>query len=593
VNVRTGLLGLSIGLALADSSIVTLALPEILGEFDVSVTTVAWVLTSFNLVLALVAVPAAFVARRRARAAFPAGTAVFAASSLACGLAPAFEVLVAARCVQAIGAALVVTSALVLLGESVGSTRGAARVWVIAGVLGAALGPAAGGVLTELLGWESIFLTQVPLALIPLAALPRLHVAPSRAPARPPHLRANAALLFLSGGLVGALFLLVLLLVEGWGMSPAAAGVAVTAMPAAALVAGVLAHRLPGQAVRVITGVVLVAGGLAGFAFLPRAGWLWTIPPQLLVGAGLGLSLGALTERALSGRGDDVVQGGWTLASRHAGVVLGLLLLAPVLTDALEQNRDDAIQAGAAVVLDSRISALDKLGLARDILDEVDAAEERGELPRVEAVFADRPDDEAHTELASALQEQLDRAVTSAFSKPFLVAVALALAALVPLALAWPERGLRRATPLVVAVVATIAVVVPYAALGGRSYEPTPTADPCRKREWRDPGGLQAVLEQVALSALDGAACDLGVTREELVLALRDEESLDDFAEEHGIERSEAERAIANGLERAVADAREAGSLSGFAATLVARAIDAVPPWLLLDALERLRDLPS
>jgi hypothetical protein len=42
-----------------------------------------------------------------------------------------------------------------------------------------------------------------------------------------------------------------------------------------------------------------------------------------------------------------------------------------------------------------------------------------------------------------------------------------------------------------------------------------------------------------------------------------------------------------------VADAREAGSLSGFAATLVARAIDAVPPWLLLDALERLRDLPS
>ena len=63
----TALLGLGVGLALADSSIVTLALPEILGELDVGITTVAWVLTSFNLVLALTAVPAAYVARRAPR----------------------------------------------------------------------------------------------------------------------------------------------------------------------------------------------------------------------------------------------------------------------------------------------------------------------------------------------------------------------------------------------------------------------------------------------------------------------------------------------------------------------------------------------
>ena len=54
-----------------------------------------------------------------------------------------------------------------------------------------------------------------------------------------------------------------------------------------------------------------------------------------------------------------------------------------------------------------------------------------------------------------------------------------------------------------------------------------------QKREWRKPGDLQAVLEQVALSALDGAACELGTSREELVLALRDEKSLDAFAAEH------------------------------------------------------------
>ena len=62
---RSWLLGLAIGLALADSSVVTLALPDVLGDFDVGITTVAWVLTSYNLVLALLAVPSAYVARRR------------------------------------------------------------------------------------------------------------------------------------------------------------------------------------------------------------------------------------------------------------------------------------------------------------------------------------------------------------------------------------------------------------------------------------------------------------------------------------------------------------------------------------------------
>jgi hypothetical protein len=145
-----------------------------------------------------------------------------------------------------------------------------------------------------------------------------------------------------------------------------------------------------------------------------------------------------------------------------------------------------------------------------------------------------------------------------------------------------------RRSPLFLAVVAVAAVVVPYLALGGASYEPTPVADPCVTREWRDPGGLSAVLEQVALSALDGAACDLGVSREELLLAVRDEESLDEFAREHGITRAEAEEAVREGLRRAIDDAEEAGGLSGFVAELAARLVDTVPPWLILDALAEL-----
>jgi len=432
---RSRLIGVAIGLALADSSIVTLALPDVLREFDVDVTSVAWVLTSFNLVLALVALPAALIARRMPSAAFTTGTIVFAAASLACGLAPSFEVLVGARGVQAVGAALLVTAALGLLSETSGSEARAVRAWVMAGILGAAVGPAAGGILTELAGWKSIFLVQVPLALLPLWVVRGIRVRPQKRPAGRPQLTANAALLLLSGGLVAALFLLVLLLVEGWGMSPAAAGLVVTAVPLAAVAAGRMAPRLESLRVRITSGIVLVSGGLAGLAFLPRAGWGWTLAPQLLVGAGIGLALAALTERAVVDRGDQVVHGGWTLAARHAGVVLGLLLLTPVLTAALDRNEDEAVRAGAAEVLDSRIPALDKLRLAQDVLDEVRSAEQRGELPDVTTAFEERPDSDEYRALLSALRDQLQRAVTDAFSGSFLLAAALALGALVPVVL--------------------------------------------------------------------------------------------------------------------------------------------------------------
>ena len=153
---------------------------------------------------------------------------------------------------------------------------------------------------------------------------------------------------------------------------------------------------------------------------------------------------------------------------------------------------------------------------------------------------------------------------------------------------------MRRVLPLLLAIGAVAAVVLPYLALGGASFEPTPVADPCEAREWRDPGSLDTVLEQVALSALDGAACVLGVSREEFVLALRDEEALDEFVDEHGLSRADAERAVDDGVERALDDAQEAGALPGLTASLVARVLDAVPPWLLLGALDRLSDfLPS
>jgi hypothetical protein len=141
------------------------------------------------------------------------------------------------------------------------------------------------------------------------------------------------------------------------------------------------------------------------------------------------------------------------------------------------------------------------------------------------------------------------------------------------------------------AVAAGVAVAGSYAALGGGSYEPTAVADPCTVREWRNPDDLETVLEQVVLSALDGAACTLGVAREDLVLALRSEDALDDFAAEHGVSRADTEAAIRDGLERAVDEAEAADALPESVASIARRAIEALEPWRLIDALEALRFL--
>lgn len=149
---------------------------------------------------------------------------------------------------------------------------------------------------------------------------------------------------------------------------------------------------------------------------------------------------------------------------------------------------------------------------------------------------------------------------------------------------------MRRALPLLVSLCAVAAVIVPYVALGGASYAPTPPADPC-SRGPSEPDGLSEALEQVALSGIDSAACKLGVAREDLVLAIRSEEALDRFAEKNGIDRDDAEQAVQDGLLQALDDARENGTLSGLVAGLAAQVIETVPPYLLIEALQRLEAL--
>jgi hypothetical protein len=269
--------------------------------------------------------------------------------------------------------------------------------------------------------------------LVALLALRGIQARPLGDPAGRPHLAANLALLIVSAALVASSFLLVILLINGWRLEPLEAGLVVTVLPLAAIAAARLGRRITPLWARAGSGAILIAGGSAALGWLPHAGAAWTIAPQLAIGAGLGLALSALTERALAGRSAQAVHGGWTIAARHAGIVLGLLLLTPLFTADLDRNEDDALAAGTAVVLDSEISPLDKVGVARDILVAVDHAQQEVRVPDVTEVIDE--DDEAHRELASELQQQLNRAVTNAFSRSFLVAAGLGLLALVPILL--------------------------------------------------------------------------------------------------------------------------------------------------------------
>jgi MFS family permease len=434
------LLGVSVGVVLADSSVVTIALPDILARYHVEIATLAWVLTAFNLALALAALPAAWLARRRPARVFGLGILVLAAASLACGFAPSFGVLVAGRAVQGVAGAAVVCAALDLLSQAAGTDARAARIWTLAGIVGAALGPAVGGILTQFLGWESIFFVQAPVVLLALVALRGARAVPVREPAERPHVGANVALLLISGGLVAALFLLVILLINGWRLDPLQAGLAVTVMPIAAIAAARFGRTITPLWVRATSGVILIAGGLAALGWLPHAGVAWTFAPQLAVGVGLGLALSALTERALAGRSAQAVHGGWTIAARHAGVVLGLLLLTPIFTTDLHKSERDVLASGTAAILDSRIPPLDKITVARHIALAVDDAKQQARIPDVSEVVG-KHEGSGYADLVSSLQDQLDRAVTQAFSRAFLVAALLSLTALVPILLRRREES--------------------------------------------------------------------------------------------------------------------------------------------------------
>jgi EmrB/QacA subfamily drug resistance transporter len=213
---------LASSLSFVDGSVLNVALPAIRASYEAGAAEVQWVVNAYLLPLsALLLLGGALGDHFGRRRLLIVGTALFAAASLVCALAPSLEVLLAARGAQGIGAALLLPNSLALLNATYeGEKRGrAVGIWAAAGAAAAAVAPLLGGWLVDSVGWPAIFYINLPLAAGAIA-LALLFVTESRDPGAGRTDYAGA--LLATAGLGGATYGLTL-----WSSSGALGAVAI------------------------------------------------------------------------------------------------------------------------------------------------------------------------------------------------------------------------------------------------------------------------------------------------------------------------------------------------------------------------------
>jgi hypothetical protein len=134
------------------------------------------------------------------------------------------------------------------------------------------------------------------------------------------------------------------------------------------------------------------------------------------------------------------------------------------------------------------------------------------------------------------------------------------------------------------AALVSVALIVVYVAAGGLDYKPAAAPDPCRPRNWPKPNDF---TEQAAISALDGAACELGVSREQLGLVFTSKERLKQFQKSQGFSDQQIQDAARDGVLRAVDDAERAGEIGGLEATALRVAAQLVPVDRLIQLVQQ------
>ncbi|HEY8466089.1 MAG TPA: MFS transporter [Solirubrobacterales bacterium] len=175
-------------MVILDITVVNVALPSIQRELGIAFGDLQWAITAYTLafggLLLLGGRAADLFGRRRA---FVAGVAAFAVASGAAALAESASALIAARVAQGVSAALLSPAALALVTTSFPEgpeRRRALAAWAGVAASGGAFGVLVGGALTEALGWQAIFLINVPVAAVVVALAPRWIPAGGRDPGR-------------------------------------------------------------------------------------------------------------------------------------------------------------------------------------------------------------------------------------------------------------------------------------------------------------------------------------------------------------------------------------------------------------------------
>ena len=271
-----------------DTLVVSTALTTIRLDLGASIEQLEWTVNAYNLTLAVLLLPAAALGDRYGRRRmFTAGLALFVAASAACALAPDAGSLIAARAVQGVGGALVITLALALVSAAFPPERRGSALGILQGITGLAVvgGPVIGGAVAQGVAWEWIFWLNVPigLAAIPLALA---RIEESFGGDRTLDLRGFA---LVAGGVLGLVWGLVRGNAAGWGSPEVLAALALGAALLAAFVAWELRAREPMLPMRFFRSRAFSAGNAAVFfLFASLFGAVFFLAQFLQTGLGNG-----------------------------------------------------------------------------------------------------------------------------------------------------------------------------------------------------------------------------------------------------------------------------------------------------------------
>src|SRR5882762_652529 len=210
ISLTLAAMSLGYGVVQLDVTIVNTALNAIGTSLGGGVSELQWVVNSYTIAFAAFILTAGALGDRiGAKRVFMAGFAIFTAASLACALAPNAAILIAARSVQGLAAAILVPNSLALLSHAYADEKARGRavgVWAAGASLALTAGPLVGGGLITLVGWRSIFLVNLPIGLAGLWLTWRFADETTRAPQRkidmPGQIAAIAALGTLAGALI-------------------------------------------------------------------------------------------------------------------------------------------------------------------------------------------------------------------------------------------------------------------------------------------------------------------------------------------------------------------------------------------------------